>query len=298
MEVIGNMGQVILWILRFLSVLTAYAFTPLLNCDKTMHLVIDVAFIVWFLLYFKCFRIPVLGPLLKIYMGIAGGFWLSLLIEMLIEKLILSKTSYDTAIFLMIAICAGTILFSILISVFVFQTTDKAGMVTLTTQRKRKLRAEKKTGNLMDLCNQKFQNLENLVNALSEKAAQFAAVDQQTYQNLLQETATHKEQLTASSFCDDTAIIGLICRIDISTKCAMELLNGKHTQNHNSGSDSAGAANASGSSDFFAGCKTREDTEKVYRNLAKIYHPDNATGVNEIFLKINEEYQEKLKSFR
>lgn len=42
---------------------------------------------------------------------------------------------------------------------------------------------------------------------------------------------------------------------------------------------------------FFSSCKTKEDLVKKYRELAKIYHPDNmATGNIENFRKLQAEY--------
>ena len=50
------------------------------------------------------------------------------------------------------------------------------------------------------------------------------------------------------------------------------------------------------SSRFFASCESKEDLIKKYRELAKIYHPDNTTTGNvDSFKKLKDEYDEYLK---
>lgn len=50
------------------------------------------------------------------------------------------------------------------------------------------------------------------------------------------------------------------------------------------------------SSRFFSSCNTKEDLTKKYRELAKIYHPDNAvTGNVESFRQLKTEYDEYSK---
>lgn len=45
---------------------------------------------------------------------------------------------------------------------------------------------------------------------------------------------------------------------------------------------------------FFVGVKTDKDLKKRYKELTKIFHPDNEIGDSRIMIEINEEY-EKLK---
>ncbi|HAZ90918.1 MAG TPA: hypothetical protein DCX21_02985 [Eubacterium sp.] len=47
---------------------------------------------------------------------------------------------------------------------------------------------------------------------------------------------------------------------------------------------------------FFKGIKNGSDLKKRYKELTKIYHPDNECGSNEVLFAINEEY-EKLKKY-
>lgn len=47
--------------------------------------------------------------------------------------------------------------------------------------------------------------------------------------------------------------------------------------------------------DFFAGCNTAEARKKRYRELLKIYHPDNQNGNSETLIKIKTAY-EKIKT--
>ena len=41
---------------------------------------------------------------------------------------------------------------------------------------------------------------------------------------------------------------------------------------------------------FFEGCKTPEAIKKRYRDLCKVYHPDNGNGSEAIFAAICDEY--------
>ena len=53
------------------------------------------------------------------------------------------------------------------------------------------------------------------------------------------------------------------------------------------------------SSRFFASCESKEDLIKKYRQLAKIYHPDNATTGNaDSFKRLKDEYDEYLKTIQ
>lgn len=48
---------------------------------------------------------------------------------------------------------------------------------------------------------------------------------------------------------------------------------------------------------FFAGVGSRSSLRKRYRNLIKIYHPDNIDGDNNTIQEINREYDQLSKSF-
>lgn len=48
---------------------------------------------------------------------------------------------------------------------------------------------------------------------------------------------------------------------------------------------------------FFRGINNRIALKKRYKDLLKIYHPDNICGDNEILLKINREYEELKERF-
>lgn len=47
--------------------------------------------------------------------------------------------------------------------------------------------------------------------------------------------------------------------------------------------------------EFFKGVKTKEEVKKRYKDLLKIYHPDNISGDKEISLQIQKEYDNCLK---
>jgi hypothetical protein len=49
---------------------------------------------------------------------------------------------------------------------------------------------------------------------------------------------------------------------------------------------------------YFKECKTLEDVKKVFRTLAKMYHPDMKTGDTEMFKAINNEYEEAFEYFK
>lgn len=48
---------------------------------------------------------------------------------------------------------------------------------------------------------------------------------------------------------------------------------------------------------FFAGVGSRSSLRKRYRNLIKIYHPDNIDGDNNTIQEINREYDQLSKAF-
>ena len=48
---------------------------------------------------------------------------------------------------------------------------------------------------------------------------------------------------------------------------------------------------------FFRGVNNSVSLKKRYKELLKIYHPDNIGGDNEILLKINQEYEELRNRF-
>jgi len=48
---------------------------------------------------------------------------------------------------------------------------------------------------------------------------------------------------------------------------------------------------------FFKNCTNIEQVEKTYKKLCQIYHPDQFTGDNDMFLSIKEEYEEIKKQF-
>lgn len=44
---------------------------------------------------------------------------------------------------------------------------------------------------------------------------------------------------------------------------------------------------------YFVGCNTKEEVEKRYRALAKVYHPDMPNGDKDTFQKLHDEYERK-----
>ena len=48
---------------------------------------------------------------------------------------------------------------------------------------------------------------------------------------------------------------------------------------------------------FFKNCTNIEQVEKTYKKLCQIYHPDQFTGDNEMFLTIKSEYEEMRRKF-
>lgn len=48
---------------------------------------------------------------------------------------------------------------------------------------------------------------------------------------------------------------------------------------------------------FFKNCTNAEQVEKTYKKLCQIYHPDQSTGNNEMFLIIKEEYELAKKKY-
>lgn len=48
---------------------------------------------------------------------------------------------------------------------------------------------------------------------------------------------------------------------------------------------------------FFTGCNTREDIDKRYKGLVKVFHPDNVGGDHDMFIKVQNEYKEQAKCY-
>jgi hypothetical protein len=46
---------------------------------------------------------------------------------------------------------------------------------------------------------------------------------------------------------------------------------------------------------FFQSCKTKQEAKKMFRELAKIHHPDTATGDNDTMVAIIAEYEKVVK---
>lgn len=301
------MGLIILWILRFLCIVVPWGLIcGLFSLHGTALLIVSALSLFLFLFYFKLFRIPVLGPILKVYLGITGAFYVAILSGCIFVM----KQSNEVQILWTII---GTVILSIPISIFVFKVADDYDMVTITTDGKREKTYEKNVNNILDTCKQKLSAIENILNQLSDRANYFTIVDSQVYNDILHDVVKYKKELFEVSSGLD--YLCLHDNIDNALKRTNELIAQtgyaedkfrEHQSRQNTyeqtyekadQSYSSSSASSSGASDFFSGCNTKEETEKVYRNLAKIYHPDNSTGVNEMFQKINEEYQEKLKSF-
>ena len=81
--------------------------------------------------------------------------------------------------------------------------------------------------------------------------------------------------------------------------------NQKSSQGSSDGSSQKSSQNSSSSRtaqrttssqfDFFAGCRTLDELKSRYKKLASVYHPDNATGNEEIFKNISAEFEKKKK---
>lgn len=48
---------------------------------------------------------------------------------------------------------------------------------------------------------------------------------------------------------------------------------------------------------FFGGCETKEDVEHRFRNLSKAFHPDASGGNADMFIKLQNAYNERIKDF-
>lgn len=66
--------------------------------------------------------------------------------------------------------------------------------------------------------------------------------------------------------------------------------NGYNGQN--TAGTSATSDNEKQTSSYFSGCTTKEQIQKRYRDLCKVYHPDMGNGSAEIFDQINKEYEQ------
>lgn len=47
---------------------------------------------------------------------------------------------------------------------------------------------------------------------------------------------------------------------------------------------------------FLGNCNSKKELQQKYRSLAKKYHPDSRNGNAELFLKLQQEYEEKLET--
>ena len=83
---------------------------------------------------------------------------------------------------------------------------------------------------------------------------------------------------------------------DSSQKSSQNSSDGS-SQKSSQGSSSGRTTQRTASSqfDFFAGCRTLDELKSRYKKLASVYHPDNATGNEEIFKNISAEFEKKKK---
>ncbi len=70
----------------------------------------------------------------------------------------------------------------------------------------------------------------------------------------------------------------------------------RHKQSRNSGPSPK--AEPVGTFNFFAGCNSRESADRKYKQLVKLYHPDNMDGDTSALQEINVQYGEIKKKFR
>ena len=70
----------------------------------------------------------------------------------------------------------------------------------------------------------------------------------------------------------------------------------RHKQSRNNGPSPK--AEPAGTFNFFAGCNSLESADKKYKQLVKLYHPDNMDGDTSALQEINVQYGEIKKKFR
>ena len=78
--------------------------------------------------------------------------------------------------------------------------------------------------------------------------------------------------------------------------------SGNNSTGKNSGSkkggNSASSATSTSSFNFFAGCNTPESADRKYKQLVKLYHPDNMDGDTAALQEINVQYDNLKKKFK
>ena len=68
-----------------------------------------------------------------------------------------------------------------------------------------------------------------------------------------------------------------------------------HSSDHTYQQENASESTSGGKQQafsYFDGCTTREQVQKRYRDLCKVYHPDMGNGSAEVFAQINREYEQ------
>ncbi len=70
----------------------------------------------------------------------------------------------------------------------------------------------------------------------------------------------------------------------------------RHKQSRNNGPSPK--AEPAGTFNFFAGCTTKESADRKYKQLVKLYHPDNMDGDTSALQEINVQYDEIKKRFQ
>lgn len=49
---------------------------------------------------------------------------------------------------------------------------------------------------------------------------------------------------------------------------------------------------------FFSGCKDQSSVKRRYRDLCRVYHPDNGNGSEEVFSRITDEYNSLMEQYK
>lgn len=111
--------------------------------------------------------------------------------------------------------------------------------------------------------------------------------EQQNFKSKENDSSTGQEKRTESSQKSTN---------DSSQKSSQSSSGGSSQKSsQNSSSGRTAHRTTSSQFDFFAGCRTLDELKSRYKKLASVYHPDNATGNEEIFKNISAEFEKKKK---
>lgn len=287
--------------LLYVSITLFFTETGIGSDIKSMEMVLIAVTIASFVYPFVAkhfYRIPILDVVIKIIDGISMAF---LPFALLFDNIPGLKDNIEVG---------GIIAFIIYLLIAIISTIPLNFLIVQGAVYESTAHDRKVENNVQNYINETWQqniirvtNIENRINQLTTAGYVIGMTDMEYVRSYAQFCIDYKNNNPLwIDFDDMQMLIKQIDNIEINVNNLINKYQQTYNQQYqqqtyNQQSYNQQQSHSQQSMNFFAGCNTKEDVEKCYRNLAKIYHPDNSTGMNEMFQQVQREYQEKLKQF-